>query len=205
MLREISPADNASVEEILQIAHPEQRRIAELIRKQKKNGERPLPSETLIDNSDLLNSEFRKALIDKVASLVDENLFGRSEMCQQFSMLLSSALNHLGIYSKVVLGKAIYSNGFSWSHYWVATKDEIIDANADSMSENPVVPHGLVPKPYWGNKSNLPNDRKLKSKPNAKIPKDSDVSNIWWPELKHWLIQHNKSSQQNAIEAAASA
>ena len=38
MLREISPADNASVEEFLQIAHPEQRRIAELIRKQKKNG-----------------------------------------------------------------------------------------------------------------------------------------------------------------------
>ena len=89
MLREISPAENASVEEFLQIAHPEQRRIAELIRKQKKNGERPLPSETLIDNSDLLNSEFRKVLIDKVASLVDENLFGRSEMCQQFAMLLS--------------------------------------------------------------------------------------------------------------------
>ena len=205
MLREISPAENLSVDEFLQIAHPEQRKIAERIREQKKNGDRQLPSKTLLDNSKLLNSDFRKALIDKVASLVDENLFGRSEMCQQFSMLLSLALNQLGIYSKVIPGKATYSNGFSWSHYWVATKDEIIDANTDSMSENPAVPHDLIPKPYWGNKSNLPNDRKLKPKSNAKVSRDFDVSNIWWPELKQWLSQYNKSSQHDASEAGVSA
>ncbi|WP_221075015.1 hypothetical protein [Agarivorans aestuarii] len=193
-LREISPAENATAEEFLQVAYPEQRKIAERIRKQKQNGERTLPSATLVDDSVLLNHEFRKALIDKVASLVDENLFGRSEMCQQFAMLLSLALNHIGIYSKVMLGKATYSNGFSWVHYWVATKDEIVDANTDSMAENPVVPNGLTPPPYWGSMFNVPKDRKLKPKSNAKTPRDTDVKDIWWPELKEWVSQYNNSN-----------
>ena len=66
-------------------------------------------------------------------------------------------------------GKATYDNGFSWVHYWVVTKDEIVDGNTDSMAENPAVPNGLVPVPYWGSKSNLPKDRKLKPKLNANI------------------------------------
>jgi len=197
-LREISPAENATVEEFLRVAHPEQRKIAERIRRQKQGGERALPSEALVDDSALLNREFRKALIDKIASLVDENLFGRSEMCQQFATLLNLSLNHLGIYSKVMRGKATYSNGFSWDHYWVTTKDEIIDANTDSMVENPAVPNDLIPAPYWGSKSNLPKDRKLKPKSNAKIPKDTDVKDIWWPELKKWVSQYNQSIQPNA-------
>ena len=197
-LREISPAVNATVEEFLQSAHPEQKRIVEFIRKQKRNGERALPSKKLVDDSTILNRSFREALIDKVASLVDENLFGRSEMCHQFAMLLNLSLNHLGIYSRVISGKATYNNGFSWVHYWVATKDEIIDGNTDSMTENPAVPNGLVPAPYWGRKFNLPKDRILKPKPNAKITKDTDVSNIWWPELKQWISQYNKSSQPTA-------
>ncbi|WP_067867880.1 hypothetical protein [Neptuniibacter marinus] len=191
-LREISPAENMSSDEFLQFAHPEQIKIVNIIRQQKLNGERTSPSELLIDDSKILNEEFRKALIDKVASLVDENLFGRSEMCQQFAMLLSLSLNHLGIYSKVVLGKATYSNGFSWIHCWVCTKEEIIDANADSMLENPAIPSDLAPKPFWGSKANLPKDRKFKPKPNAKVPKDTDVNNIWWPELKIWISQYNK-------------
>lgn len=201
-LREISPAENATIEEFLQAAHPEQRKIAERIRKQKQNGERVLPSETLLDDSVLLNPEFRKALIDKTASLVDENLFGRSDMCQQFAMLLSLSLNHLGIYSKVMSGKAKYGNGFSWNHYWVVTKDEIIDANTDNMAENPAVPNDLVPSPYWGRKSHLPNDRKLKPKSNVNIPKDADVKDIWWPELKKWVSQYNKSIQPTANASA---
>ena len=191
-LREISPAENMSSDEFLQFAHPEQIKIVNIIRQQKLNGERTSPSELLIDDSKILNEEFRKALIDKVASLVDDNLFGRSEMCQQFAMLLSLSLNHLGIYSKVVLGKATYSNGFSWIHCWVCTKEEIIDANADSMLENPAIPSDLTPKPFWGSKANLPKDRKFKPKPNAKVPKDTDVNNIWWPELKIWISQYNK-------------
>lgn len=191
-MREISPAENMSADEFLQIAHPKQQEIVAMIRKQKQSGGRLLPSPSLIEKSSVLDSKTRKELIDKIASLVDENLFGRSEMCQQFAMLLQLSLNYLGVYSKTVSGKASYTNGFTWHHFWVVTKDEIIDANTDSMRENPAVPTGLVPYPYWGVKGKLPSDRKLKAKNNCKVPKDSDVSNVWWPELKKWLCQYNK-------------
>ncbi len=191
-LREISPAVNATVDEFLNMASPELRAIAENIREQKRNGTRTVPSRNFIDCSEIKDREFRNDLIDKIAVLVDENLFGRSEMCQQFAMLLSRTLNHLGIYAKVVRGKAIYSNGFSWEHYWVATKDEIIDANVDSIFENPAVPSELKLCAYWGKKADLPSDRKLRPKTNKKIPPDNDVKNIWWPELKQWLSQYSK-------------
>ncbi|NMR27445.1 hypothetical protein HH219_18205 [Pseudoalteromonas sp. NEC-BIFX-2020_015] len=191
-MREISPVENMSADEFLQVAHPVQQDIVGVIRKEKRAGERKLPSTSLIDQSAVLDVNFRKELIDKIASLVDENLFGRSEMCQQFSMLLELSLNHLGVYAKTVSGKASYKNDFSWLHFWVITKDEIIDANTDSMEENPAVPEGLTPFPYWGVKDKLPADRKLKVKSNRKVLNDTDVTNIWWPELKLWLSQYKK-------------
>ena len=92
-MREISPAENMSADEFLQVANPMQQDIVNVIRKQKLSGVRKLPSKSLIDESSVLNVNFRNDLVDKIASLVDENLFGRSEMCQQFSMLLELSLN----------------------------------------------------------------------------------------------------------------
>jgi hypothetical protein len=197
-MREISPAENMSADEFLKIAHPMQKEIVEEIRKQKQAGERLLPSSSLIDQSTVLDVKTRNELVDKIASLVDESLFGRSEMCQQFAMLLQLSLSHLGVYAKTVCGKASYKNGFSWLHFWVVTKDEIIDANTDSMQENPAVPEGLVPLPYWGAKDKLPSDRKLKIINNSKVSRDTDVTNIWWPELKLWLTQYNKAIKSDA-------
>ncbi len=168
---------------------PEMKEIVFKIRDEKNNKSRPLPSVVLLENSDILTSGKRKKLIDKIAMLVDENLTGRSDMCQQFSMLLSKSLNILGIYAKSINGKATYNNGFSWQHFWVETKDEIIDANVDILHENPMFPREIKINPYWGKKTTLPKDRKLKSK-KTKTPPDSDVSNIWWPELKLWLKKY---------------
>lgn len=193
-MREISPFKNITAEELLQKLSPEVRKIVERIRNEKRDGVRALPSGTLIDESMLLDSAFRKALIDKIASLVDENWSGRSDMCEQFATLLSLSLNHLGIHSKALRGKAFYAGGFSWAHCWVVTKDEIIDANTDSIVENPMVPNGLIINPYWGCKSKLPRDRKLIPKANDKILKDTDVTKIWWPELKQWISQKTSCS-----------
>jgi hypothetical protein len=54
------------------------------------------------------------ALLDAIAALVDENLGGRSDMCQQFADLLNRALTHLNFPSRPVVGWAIY-------FYWVST------------------------------------------------------------------------------------
>jgi hypothetical protein len=42
--------------------------------------------------------------------------------------------------------------------------DVYIDGNVDSMIENPYVPYGINPSPYWGNIATLPSDRKFISK-----------------------------------------
>ena len=196
-MREISPAENASVAEFLNMAPPHVRAIAERIREQKRSSSRPIPSKNLTGNSKILNSEFREELLDHVAKLVDENLFGRSEMCQQFAMLVSKALNKLGFYAKVLRGVAKYPSGFSWEHYWVETKEEIIDANVDILYENPAVPQDIAINPFWGKKLELPTDRKLRAK-NKKIPPDTDVEKIWWPELKQWIKQYNNANPADA-------
>ena len=196
-MREISPAENASVAEFLSMAPPDVQAVAERIREQKRNGSRPMPSKHLTGNSEILSNEFREELVDRVAKLVDENLFGRSEMCQQFAMLVSKSLNKLGFYSKVFRGVAKYSNGFSWEHYWVETKEEIIDANVDILYENPAVPQDITINPFWGKKLELPAGRKLRAK-NKKIPSDTDVEKIWWPELKQWIKQYNNANPADA-------
>ena len=55
----------------------------------------------------------RKPLLDKVAALVDENLCGRSEMCQQFAELLDLALSYLRLPSRPVVGLAMWLFGGS--------------------------------------------------------------------------------------------
>src|SRR4051794_29719860 len=106
-MREISPAENASVEEYLRL-FPDKQCAADTIRRRKRDGKGANPSVTVVDRSTLLSNNLRSALLDKIASLVDENLFGRSEMCLQYADLLQRALVHLGLSARWVGGLAIY-------------------------------------------------------------------------------------------------
>lgn len=167
-------------------------RIVAEVRRQKKSGERPLPSTTLVDKSKMLTTETRRALLDKVASLVDENLAGRSEMCMQFADLLHRALENLKLPSRSVPGTAIYldSKGeviFRWTHAWVRAGEEVIDGNVDSLPENPAAPRGVRIPPYWGPILEVPADRRLREGQQTHPPADGDVVNTWWPDLRAWL------------------
>ncbi len=108
--------------------------IVTKIRQEKAAGLRAKPSSTFIDKSNLLTPKKRSDLLDKIASLVDEKLGGRSEMCLQFSELLQKGLSHCGVDCRAVLGDAIYYDGsgkefFRWRHAWVRIGDEVVDGN----------------------------------------------------------------------------
>ncbi|MBT4384132.1 transglutaminase domain-containing protein [Candidatus Peregrinibacteria bacterium] len=197
-MREISPAVNLSAEEFLNLLLPEARQHVDRIRAQKRAGSRPKPSTSLIDESNLLDSKRRRLLLDKVAAFVDESLGGRSDMCIQFADLLERALVHLGIEARSVIGQARYfHNGeevFRWRHAWVETENEIIDGNIDSVSENPAIP-SLKRNPYWGSTVEVPNDREFQEDVSMDFPKEKDVAEIWWPEMKEWL---NEKFQQTS-------
>ncbi len=204
-MREISVAEGMTVDEYLQYVAPELKPLVARIRQQKIEGRRIMPSQTLIDRSRLLNSSQRNRLLDRTAALVDENCCGRSDMCSQFAQLLQQALVHLGLPARVVTGSVTYYNDagrtvFRWppdGHHWVAIDDELIDGNTDSLVENPVVTAGLKLRPYWGPKIDAPKDRKFHENSGARrLPKDTDVENIWWPELRDWLEEefHQQSS-----------
>ena len=190
-MREISPVENMSADEFLALAPPESQALALRIRAGKRDGARPRPSTTLVDRSARLTPEQRRRLLDAVAALVDENLFGRSEMCLQFADLLHRALEHLGLPARPVIGLAIYySDGrevFRWPHAWARVGQEVIDGNVDSLFENPKVPPTVGVAPYWGPIAETPADRRLREDHGRELPPDSDVSEVWWPELRAWL------------------
>lgn len=186
-MREVSPAENLNAEEYYNVLPDETKNIVEKIRREKKDGKRILPSASLIDKSEILNLEKRKIILDEVAKLVDENIFGRSEMCIQFAELLAMALKYLGHDARLVFGKAIYFNKtkevFRWDHAWVRVGEEVIDANQDSLWENPKVLKGLDSVPYWGKIKEMPKSWRLQENGNVEYKPDSDVANIWWPDL----------------------
>jgi hypothetical protein len=190
-MREISPAEKMTVVEFLSASPPEIRALAEEFRCQKAEGRRRRPSASLIDRSEILRREERTTLLDQVAQLVDENLFGRSEMCIQFADLLGRALRHLHFPARAVLGTAIYySNGrevFRWQHAWVRSAQEVVDGNVDVLDENPAVPASVRVSPYWGSVRETPRDRRLREDLSLSPPADRDVSDIWWPELRTWI------------------
>jgi hypothetical protein len=196
-MREISPAENMTVDEFFQTVPDKLKGNVLKIRAEKTASSRPVPSAKLIDKSQLLNSQVRLKLIDKVSALVDENLFGRSEMCIQFSMLLNPALVYLELPSKTIMGKAIYFNSgkeiFRWDHAWVRIGNEVIDGNVDILFENPAIPNTVDILPYWGPVNNIPQDRRLREDRNKSFPSDMDVDNIWWPELKSLIDTEIKS------------
>lgn len=170
---------------------PEAHDLVAEIRRQKPDGQRRQPSAVLIDCSALLSAATRRALLDAVADKVDENLFGRAEMCIQFADLLQRALAYLGLPARAVLGKAFYfvetRNVFNWDHAWVRIGNEVVDGNVDSLDENRFVPDSVRVAPYWGPITETPRDRRLREYHGRNLPPDDDVGNIWWPELQVWL------------------
>lgn len=191
-MREISPAVGIDVDNFISNHTTNiQKNFIIKIREQKEEGKRTRPSTLLLDKSEILTPDIRARLLDEIADLVDENLFGRSDMCIQFAELLSLALNYLKIDARLVLGIAIYYEGvkeiFRWKHAWVRTKDEIIDGNVDSVEENPLVPLIVKIAPYWGKLKELPKDRVLQENRNYPFKADEDVANIWWPDLQKKL------------------
>jgi hypothetical protein len=69
---------------------------------------------------------------------------------------------------------------------WVRVGQEVIDGNTDCLFENPLVPKTFAAAPYWGPFKETPG-RRLREEHGTALPADSDVSDIWWPELKDWL------------------
>src|SRR5208282_1561461 len=110
-MREISPAVGISADDFLRSAPDEVKQIVAEIRREKRAGLRKYPSAKLLDCSRVLTTMQRKPLLDKVAALVDENLCGRSEMCQQFAELLHLALSYLRLPSRPVVGLAMWLFG----------------------------------------------------------------------------------------------
>ena len=193
--REISPSLNLSAEEYFAaIPSLEARQFVISVREQKATETRPRPSATLVDHSALLTKHIRATLLDRIAALVDENIYGRCEMCQQFADLLQRSLTLLGLPARAVLGKAsYYSEGreaFRWDHAWVRIGPEVVDGNIDTLFENPSAPSFLRVAPYWGPIERTPKDRRLvQNKRLDFLTNDTDVNNIWWPELRNWLYQ----------------
>lgn len=193
-MREISPAVNLSADAYLRMLPAELQRTVHQIRSAKENGARPKPSANVIDHSSLLSARQRGAILDAVADLVDENLCGRSDMCTQFADLLSRSLSYLGLSARPVVGNAIYYDSkrveiFRWRHAWVRVGKELVDGNVDSLAENPMVPSSVNVKPYWGPINETPSDRKLRPKEGVRIDPDTDVADVWWPDMRAWLDQ----------------
>lgn len=195
--REISQVANMNIGQYIQVIKddPKLVGIVRKIREEKFNQQRLLPSNLLIGQCKIPIESKRKQLLDKIALLVDENIFGRSEMCIQFALLLELALNEIGLEAKTHGGTAEYKKDdggtFTWNHAWVIVHEEIIiDGNVDTMKENIMVPKGVDPFPYWGKISELPDDRKYESN-NQPLESDEDMA-LWWNELKEWIHSNLK-------------
>jgi transglutaminase superfamily protein len=191
---EVSPAANATVDEfIAMLVDAGESDILERLRRlrsAKAHGLRLMPSARLISTGDSPDVETRRRFVDTVAVLVDENLFGRSEMCIQFAALLARALRGLGISAEARMGRARYRRPdrawFEWDHAWVVYDDQIVDGNVDSMSENPRVDAGVDPSPFWGPVAALPDDRQIELRRFRRAFEDEDVR-AWWPRLQAGL------------------
>lgn len=108
----------------------------------------------------------------------------------------------MGIKAEVYIGEGTYTGkniSYSWEHSWVVHNEYIIDGNVDSMIENPVVPVGIDPKPYWGKISEMPLDRSLTSDRllgvSDELDELDDIYIEWKRELKRFLQQQKMIKQ----------
>lgn len=165
---------------------------------QREMDTRPLPADRLITNGEFLDIQTRKVILDLCAALVDQNWCGRSEMCIYFSCLLRYALRLLGYKAEVHVGNATYLNSktsFTWEHSWVIFEKDLIDGNVDTMSENPYVPLGIDPSPYWGLIEQIPVDRQFHSKRMIMVSDEmeqlDDQYITWKRKLKKYLKENH--------------
>lgn len=161
--------------------------VLRTLRVAKRTGTRPKPSTRLIGEELNFSINDRGMLLDKVAALVDENLFGRSDMCAHFALLLAKALELRGVQAVAKCGKVDYlkpdGTFFSWDHAWVEYDDVVIDGNVDSMVENPHVPSGMLPAPFWGTRDHIPEDRFFQFD-SAEVWHGDEDTELWWLRLQ---------------------
>lgn len=165
------------------------------IRAEKEAGSRSLPSKSLVSIGETPPDGVRKFLVDECARLVDQNWCGRSEMCVYFAVLLRHGLRLFGCAADVEVGKGQYlgaAQPFIWDHAWVRTSTgDLIDGNVDSLIENPVVPEGVNPVPYWGPAESLPQDRKLL--PDHVLQPERDDIELDEHEITEWKAALDES------------
>jgi hypothetical protein len=184
--------DNQSLFKYIQSLPPKHKKILDLILKQKKDLQRHRPSGNCILGTSQISPKIRLALLDLVASVVDDNFWGRSEMCVYFAILLRDALVKIGYTAQAILGSATYhspidsTKDFIWEHAWVNLDNEIIDGNIDSLVENPHVNSQaqIFPSAYWGTITELPNDRTLV--PKQVISLEWEIENTTVETLQDW-------------------
>jgi len=109
----------------------------------------------------------------------------------QFAHLLARALQALGRPALAYVGEVTYLHphgDFALEHAWVALPgDVVVDGNADSLVENPMVPGHIAPRPYWGPRAAAP-DRVFQHGRILHLPPaDDEDMQIWWPELKAFV------------------
>lgn len=186
----LGPFGTGPLEQTLRQGHPKKDLsiIIDRIQSEKQKGRRPLPSSTLVSIGDIPTQIERVFLVDTCARLVDQNWAGRSEMCVVFAVLIRHGLCLLNYRAAVEVGKARYSmagQSFEWDHAWVQTEfGDIVDGNVDSLVENPFVPEGIEPKPYWGPLDSLPLDREFDKV--RDLPPERDEIELDANEIRKW-------------------
>lgn len=75
---------------------------------QKENNIRPVPSSNVILGKSKFSEDLRKKLLNMVAEVVDDNCYGRSDMCVYFAILIKDALESMGFMAKAIVGSATY-------------------------------------------------------------------------------------------------
>ena len=163
------------------------------VRREKHAAQRPLPSANLTSVGDQPPREVRAALLDMIATLVDEHIFGRSDMCLQFAALLERALQAMVLGAEARTGSVDYlrttGGRMRWTHAWVVLDDgSVIDGNADSIRENRVIGQNVIVDSYWGPTADLPDNRHipLGKRLDDRDRNDPDVRR-WWPRLENWM------------------
>jgi|GEM_PF-1563998 len=127
------------------------------IAEQKAKNERPRPSAKLFSLGETPARAVRNVVLDVAAEFTDRharNSGGRGTQGPLFAAFARAVLETQGVTSEVVIGWARYltpeQKPFEWDYAWLETETDLIDGNADTLGENPMVPENLIRSPYWG-------------------------------------------------------
>jgi len=127
------------------------------IKEQQAKNERPRPSDKLFSLGEIPARAVRNVVLDVAAEFTDRyapKSAGRGQQGPLFAAFARAVLETQGIASEIVIGWARYltpeQKPFEWDYAWLETEFEVIDGNADTLNENPMVPENLIRSPYWG-------------------------------------------------------